>query len=317
MIMMTVQKGKKGLGNKLKCLTAVAALGATLTVLSPSTSAFAANEEKAKIEFGIIPDIQYCDCDISGTRYYRSSLDKLAEAAQTLNEEDVDFTVQTGDLIDRNLSSFSTILPIFNSIEGPKYHVLGNHDFPVTTDEVVDILDMPNQYYDFKRKNWRFVVLDTNDLSLYANPVGSEKYLEALEMYNSLKADHEINAQTWNGGISTEQLTWLRGVLDKAAKTNEKVVVFSHMPVAPDNEHNVWNDEAVVKELEASGNVVAYFNGHNHAGNYDYKNGIHYVNLQGMVETADTTAYSIVRVYKDRLEIDGYGRQADRVLEIK
>ena len=73
-------------------------------------------------------------------------------------------------------------------IEGPKYHVLGNHDFPVTTDQVVDILGMPNQYYDFKYKNWRFVVLDTNDLSLYANPVGSEKYQQAQAMYNSLKS---------------------------------------------------------------------------------------------------------------------------------
>lgn len=93
-------------------------------------------------------------------------------------------------------------------------------------------------------------------------------------MYNSLKADNEINAQTWNGGISNEQLTWLRGVLDKAAQTNEKVVVFSHMPVYPKNNHNVWNDDEVIKELEAAGNVVDYFNGHNHAGNYGVKNGI-------------------------------------------
>mgnify|MGYP001954750416 CR=1 FL=1 len=72
-----------------------------------------------------------------------------------------------------------------------------------------------------------------------------------------------------------------------------------------------------MEELERAGNVVAYFNGHNHAGNYDYQNGIHYVNLEGMVETADTNSYSIVRVYKDRIEIDGFGRQADQVLEIK
>jgi predicted phosphodiesterase len=222
-------------------------------------------------------------------------VDKLTEAAQTFNNHDLGFTVQLGDIIDKDIASFSTILPIYNMIEGPKYHVLGNHDFPVTTDKVVDILDMPNQYYDFKYKNWRFVVLDTNDLSLYATE----------------------NAQTWNGGLSTDQLTWLRGVLTKSAKTNEKVVVFSHMPVYPENNHNVWNDDAVIKELEAAGNVVAYFNGHNHAGNYAVKNGIHYVNLKGMVETADTNSYSIVEVYKDRLEIDGYGREIDRVLKIK
>lgn len=302
---------------KLKCLTAVAALGMVFTVGSPASSVLAKAEEKPKFEFGIIPDIQYCECEINGTRHYRESVDKLMDAAQTLNKEDVAFTVQTGDLIDRNLSSFSTILPVFNTIESPKYHVLGNHDFPVPTDEVIDILDMPNQYYDFKYKNWRFIVLDTNDLSLYANPVGSEKYKEAQNMYESIKNNNEINAQTWNGGVSEEQLTWLRGVLDQAAQRQEKVVVFSHMPVAPENNHNVWNDEAVVKELEAHGNVVAYFNGHNHVGNYELKNGIHYVNLEGMVETADTTSYSIVRVFKDHLVIDGFGREADRVLKIQ
>ena len=67
--------------------------------------------------------------------------------------------------------------------------------------------------------------------------------------------------------------------------------------------------DAVIQELEAAGNVVAYFNGHNHAGNYGVKNGIHYVNLKGMVETSDTTSFSIVRVFKDRLEVDGFGRE--------
>ena len=94
-------------------------------------------------------------------------------------------------------------------------------------------------------------------------------------------------------------------------------MVLSHMPVYPANEHNVWNSEAVMKELEAAGNVVAYFNGHNHAGNYGVKNGIQYINLKGMVETADTNSYSIVRVFKDHIEVDGFGREIDRVIEIK
>ena len=64
------------------------------------------------------------------------------------------------------LSSFDDILPIYNTIEGPKYHILGNHDFPLTTDYIVDILDMPNQYYDFKQKNFRFIVLDTMEAFL-------------------------------------------------------------------------------------------------------------------------------------------------------
>ena len=69
--------------------------------------------------------------------------------------------------------------------------------------------------------------------------------------------------------------------------------------------------------MEAAGNVVAYFNGHHHAGDFAEKNGIYYVNFKGMVETVDTNAYSIIKVYSDRIEIDGYGREQDRVLKVK
>ncbi|MFC4559483.1 metallophosphoesterase [Virgibacillus kekensis] len=308
---------KKVLTSKLIGFVASVGLAAPLVATTPAASVYANGTEQPKLEFGVIPDVQYCDCEVNGTRYYRDSVTKLIDASQTLNQENVDFTVQLGDLIDRDVKSFSTILPIFNIIEGPKYHVLGNHDFPVKTDEVIDILGMKNQYYDFKYKNWRFVVLDTNDLSFYANPKESEKYEEAEEMYSDLVESNAINAKTWNGGISTEQLTWLQTVLGKAAKRNEKVVVFGHMPVYPENIHNVWNAEEMIDVLEANDNVVAYFNGHNHAGNYGAQNGIHYVNLQGMVETEDATAYSIIRIYKNRLEIDGYGRESSRVLEIQ
>ncbi|MGP4039652.1 metallophosphoesterase [Gracilibacillus sp. D59] len=308
---------KKGLFTKLTSFIVTVGIAVILVSISPTASVYANGKEQPKLEFGVVPDVQYCDCEVNGTRYYRNSVTKLIDASQTLNQENVDFTVQLGDLIDRDVESFSTILPIFNMIEGPKYHVLGNHDFAVKTDEAIDILGMQNQYYDFKYKNWRFVVLDTNDLSFYANPEGSEKYEEAEKMYNNLVENGAINAKTWNGGISAEQLTWLQDVLDTAAKRNEKVVVFGHMPVYPENVHNIWNAEEVKEVLEDNDNVVAFFNGHNHAGNYGVQNGIHYVNLQGMVETEDTTAYSIIRIYKDRLEIDGYGRESDRVLEIQ
>ncbi|RLL41120.1 phosphatase [Oceanobacillus piezotolerans] len=288
-----------------------------VTCIIPTVTEAAKGKEQPEMEFGIMSDIQYCDCEPLGTRYYRNSIEKLQEASKTINKENVDFTIQTGDLIDRRLSSFATILPVFNTIKGPKYHVLGNHDFPVTRDEVIDILGMPNQYYDFQYKNWRYIVLDTNDLSLYANPEDSEKYQQAKEMYIALKEAGASNAKPWNGGISEEQLTWLEEVLVKAEKRNERVIVFAHHPVYPEKEYNVWNDKEVRETLESHRNVAAYFNGHNHAGNYGLHNGIHYVNLKGMVETPDTASYAIVKVYNDRIEIDGYGREQDRVLEIR
>ena len=61
-------------------------------------------------------------------------------------------------------------------------------------------------------------------------------------------------------------------------------------------------------------NVMAYFNGHNHAGNYGVVDGVHYVTVEGMLETADTTAYAIIEVYNDRIEMKGFGRASDRSL---
>ncbi|MBK5482870.1 hypothetical protein JFV29_13405 [Peribacillus sp. TH16] len=68
-------------------------------------------------------------------------------------------------------------------------------------------------------------------------------------MYNQLHASGAKNAQTWNGGVGSEQMTWLYNVLKKSAKENEKVVVIGHHPVYPANEHIAWNDAEIMREL--------------------------------------------------------------------
>ncbi|PLT35226.1 metallophosphoesterase [Bacillus sp. V5-8f] len=308
---------KSSIAQKLMVMGASVALGASLFTASlASAEKNERYDKKPSFEFGLIADIQYCDCDTQGVRFYRNSIEKLQAATAELNRHDLAFTIQTGDLIDRNVDSFNTILPYFNQIQGKRYHTLGNHDFPVTTDEVADILDMPNQYYDFAKKGYRFVVLDTNDRSLYAHKQGSAQYQQSEQMYNQLMATGAANAQTWNGGVGPEQLDWLKKVLEESKKKHEKVIVIGHHPVYPANEHNAWNDTEIVKVLERAGNVVAYFNGHNHEGNFAEKNGITYLNFRGMLDTADTSAFSVIEAYKDRLEIDGFGREPDRTIWI-
>lgn len=267
------------------------------------------------LQFGLIADAQYADVAPMGTRFYRNSVNKLTEAANTFNQQDLAFTIHLGDLVDRDASSFAKIIPVFNQINGTKYHLLGNHDYTMDPQRIANMLHMPNFYYDFSYQGFRFVVLDTNDLSTYANPAGSSKYQQSQNIYDVLKWSGADNAQTWNGGVGNEQMAWLHDVLAKSAKAGEKVVVIGHHPLAPLNMHNAWNDHALIKEFEASGNVVAYFNGHNHAGNYALQNGIHYLNFKGMVETADTNAYSIVQVYADRIQVKGFGREQNRTLK--
>lgn len=154
--------------------------------------------------FGLVADAQYCDCPDRGNRHYRASLGKFEEAVDTFNGLDLAFTVHMGDMIDRHEESFSRIVPIFEETRDPKFDVLGNHDYDyvgLTSGETVELLGVPAPYYQFESEGWRFVVLDTKDLSLYANPEGSEKHQQAEEILAELKESGAVNAKPYNGAV--------------------------------------------------------------------------------------------------------------------
>ena len=69
--------------------------------------------------------------------------------------------------------------------------------------------------------------------------------------------------------------------------------------------------------LAKSSCVKIYLNGHNHAGNYATQNGIHFVNLKGMVETENENAFSIISFSDKQIEIEGFGREENRILKVK
>jgi predicted phosphodiesterase len=268
--------------------------------------------------FGVLADAQYCDAEPSGTRYYRASSKKLAACVDAFNQLELAFAIHLGDFIDRDFQSYDVMVPIYNRVKAPHYHVLGNHDFSVAEerlDGVVQRLGLPNRYYCFRTGGWRLIVLDGNDLSLIARRKGSPEYERAQSVYTNLKAQNAPNAQTWNGGIGEGQLAWLEGQLGTADKAGENVIVFCHFPVFPENVHNLWNATEVIETLESHRSVVAYMNGHNHAGNYGQKNGIHYLTFPGMVETPNTTAYAVVEVRPNGLKVKGYGRTRSRLLD--
>ena len=310
--------------NNVAALAVAALAVAALALAGPSAAA--ASEEtrapaphsQAAFSFGLIADVQYWGGPTTGTRNYSESTAKLAAAAETINNKNVDFTTQLGDIIDRDAASFDTILPVWESIDGPRYSVLGNHDFPqMYSDEVVSKLRMSNEYYEWTHQNWRFVVLDTTDISLFANAPDTEDYRQAEETLAKLKDEGAVNAKSWNGAVGEEQLAWLAGTLDDAAAKDQKVIVFGHNPINGTNVHNAWDSPEIRKVLESRGNVAAYFNGHDHAGRYAQDNGIHYVNLKGMVEdAAPANAYAIVKVQQNQLRIDGFGNEPDRTLKI-
>jgi len=286
-------------------------------LLGKNASGADAGGGKPDFSFGVVTDIQYCDCDPAGTRYYANSLVKEEACVKDFNGMDLTHVLQLGDFIDHDFVSLEKVSAIYEKLKFPRYHALGNHDFDVAEDKkplVMKKLGLKRGYYDFAQGAWRFIVLDGNDLSARTTAEGSAKRKEADAMRQKLVDANAPNAHEWNGGISAEQLAWLDGTLDDAAKKKQQALVFCHFPVYPANQHNLWNDWAIIDLLESHECVFAYINGHNHAGNYGEKNGIHYVTVHGMVETPDTTAYAKISVYPDRLEIDGVDREPDRTL---
>ncbi|HAF57992.1 MAG TPA: hypothetical protein DCL00_00210, partial [Opitutae bacterium] len=218
---------------------------------------------KYKFSFGAIADCQYCEAPDRGLRKYSASREKLHQCVEHFNREDLSFVIHLGDFIDRNFSSFDQLLPIYDSLDAPGYHVLGNHDFEVADkfkEKVTSKLGMPSKYYDFVIKDWRFICLDGNDLSFIAYPKESEGYRKSEKYYR----ENKIRSPRWNGGVGQKQMEWLRGVLKRAESAKEKAMLFCHFPVYPADPHNLWNAMEVIKLMEEFSCVKAYVNGHNH-----------------------------------------------------
>ena len=155
-----------------------------------------------RFSFGVIADAQYCDANPAGTRHYRASAKKLAQCVDAFNEMDLAFVIHLGDFIDRDFESYDVMVPIYSRLKPPRYHALGNHDFSVATDKIEDVaakLGLEDRYFEFRTKGWRFVVLDGNDLSLFARRKGTPEYEHAHTLYQKLKKQNAPNAQTWNG----------------------------------------------------------------------------------------------------------------------
>lgn len=280
-------------------------------------------EEKIKAEsnfkIGIVSDCQYCNCDMKSNRYYKNSTFKFNNAINEFNNHDLDYTIHLGDFIDRDFNSFDSVLPIWNTLKSEHYHVLGNHDFSVEDilkESVPEKMGMKSRYYSIKRNNWRFIVLDGNDLSFFGT-TSNKKKQETDSLYNLLKSNGYKNIQTWNGGLSLEQLKWVQDELNSSVVENEKVGFYCHFPVdEKDTTHSLWNYDQFLKLIDHYSNVKFYFNGHNHAGGYFARNGVHFLTFKGMVDYADSTAYSVATISKDTIFIKGYGREKSINLEL-
>ena len=273
------------------------------------------------VKLGVFADCQYCDCDPNTgmNRYYRNSLQKMEDCITEYNRDaEIRFVVGLGDLIDRDFASFDPVINILRKSKRRVYHVTGNHDLEVEKPmlEVVPRkLNMKHTYYTVRKENWQFIFLDGNEITTKSND--PEIVAQANAWMKKLKDEGKRNGQTYNGGISETQLQWLEEQLKTAEKKNRNVVLFCHFPLLPEIAEVLWNAEEVIPLLEKYSCVKAWINGHYHAGNYAEQNGIHYINLKGMVDTEDQNAYSIITFSNASINIKGFGREESRTLFVR
>lgn len=232
------------------------------------------------VRFAVAADIQYADKD-PDQRYYRQTLKGLEQFVRSVNEQNPDFAIELGDIIDGGPNAqleLDRILAVYHQLECPKYYVLGNHEFNgLSRDVVLAKLNLTTGYYCFTRGSFGFVILDTV----------------------------ELNKQD---AAAAEQLTWLDKTLKDAAERKLNVIVFGHYPLLPESD---FQSQPIRVILEKYGCVRAYLCGHNHFGGYVLQNGIHYVTLPAMVESPDGMTWAMMTAYPDRLMIKGTGKILD------
>lgn len=282
-----------------------------------------ARKEKPIVEFGVVTDIHYNrNREVNINRYYQDSDEKLREAVDTFKAHRVDFMVALGDIIDGDLNSYADLKPIFASLKKPVYKVFGNHDFleaygsPLETD-VQEMMEMETPYYSVQKRGIRFLFLDSNDLAVHSRSPQTPEGEEARELLSQLRAEHCGYACDFNGTWGKEERQWVLSQIEAAQKKGQMVFCLAHMPLQPmDIGACDFRGKELSDMLEKHTCVKAMLAGHHHVGSMMLSGRLKHYGFQGMIEGTDNH-FSIVKIYKDRMEIIGFGKQESRTIKFE
>ncbi len=268
-----------------------------LDLVSGATLLADEGSDKGGVKFGLITDLHHADKPPAGSRHYRETLGKLAEAAKQFEKDKPGFVVELGDLIDAadsvptELTYLKTVNKAFSAISKDRHYVLGNHCVDtLTKEEFLDGVAQKKAYYSFDRGGVHFVVLDACFTS------GGKPYGRKNSKWN-------------DANIPSDEVDWLK---DDLKGTDKKVVVFAHQWLDVANDYGIKNAAEVCKVLEGSGKVLAVFQGHSHKNDYKEIGGIHYCTLVAMIEGpgAESNGFSTVWVGTDgTIKLTGFRKQ--------
>lgn len=278
------------------------------------------SETSPLFSFGIVSDIQYADLENRSKYRFRDVPPKLAECIETWNRHNLAFNIQLGDLIQGNgrhtHREFELIAQILDSSKAPLKHVIGNHCLELPLATLKKRLGFHETYHRFIIQNFRLLILNSMDVSIYSKPYNPEAYEQALAYLNQNPVVKE-----WSGGLGELQLNWLENELNEAEAQHQRVIVFNHLPIheeTTDVHHGIlWHHKKIKQLLLKSEVVAAYFNGHYHLGGYAKEEHTHFITLEALVQAPELeNAFGIVDVCKNHLKIKGFGGVTTRTLDI-
>ncbi|AMV19065.1 metallophosphoesterase family protein [Planctomyces sp. SH-PL14] len=226
--------------NRREFLTTLSAVPLLTTI-----PALAQDAAKKPLRFGLITDVHQDIIPDASAR--------LGAFVDAMTRAEVDFIAQLGDFCipkEANRGFYE----VWERFQGPKYHVLGNHDMDggFTREQTVRYYGMPHRYYAFQQGGVKFIVLDGND------PGGT--------------------SQGYKRFVGQEQAEWLRKELSADARP---VVILIHQPL--DGPSGVDNFAEIGRILKGEGgarpNVLAVFSGHLHQDYHRPIDGVHHIQV--------------------------------------
>lgn len=245
---------------------------------------------------------------------FNGQLRKLGHAAEPLTRRFVehmteavqpDLVVNLGDVIEdeddaADRRHYGQFLDVFSGLRAPALHVAGNHDTVHLSDGyLADRWGRPGPlFYSLDLGPWHLVVLRT------------------------------VETPGRRVDLPKDQLEFLEHDL---ARAKAPVVVFMHHPVSEMVlRGNRWfekaphicrvsNRRAVRQVLEASGKVVAVFNGHCHWNHFEARAQIPYFTLQSLTENVDEDApgrpaatWALATLDERSVHVEVFGEQPAR-----
>jgi Icc protein len=261
------------------------------------------------VRFALITDVHF-----GPPASFDGKLRKLSHEASSLTERFVqrmndverpDLVVNLGDVIEdlnreADLGNYRRFVDILGGLDAPVLHVAGNHDFAHLSES--DLRDL-----------W------SHDGALYYSRDFGGVHFSVL---------HTIETKDVAVRVPEQQLDWLRSDLERAELP---CVVLMHHPASEMQlVGNRWFEKAphicriaerrkLRAVIEASGKVVAVFNGHVHWNHLDVIAGIPYVTLQSLIENLDddapgrpAAAWAVCDLTEHRLNVDVHGAESMR-----